>query len=157
MSGRCRTHRERHERLDNEKYDEKDILPKCWKSGWEYKIPEELLTYIKERTGVSAEDPNKTFRLCVMSGYTKEHRANVTEFARRKERVNILRDIYVGHEYVIGRFFNGSHDMYGFVINNTHGIPTANPAESAKSLDCFNMQECGVSLNVRMTTYIEKM
>ena len=73
MSGQLRSHRERHEQL-RRFYDEGDKVPQCCQSGWEYSVPAEILAAVEKVTGITSDTPNTVYRLCVVSGYSKQQR-----------------------------------------------------------------------------------
>ena len=155
MARRYAKHSVRHEDIDYKFREETAIKPKCWKTGWEYKLSPEQLSLIEQLTHIKTDDPERAYRLCVFSGYSKAHREKVAEFARKPARVNVLRTIYFSPQFVIGEFYNGQYSMFGIVINKCNGEPS-NPAATATTLPRYSMANRGVSCDVPMKTYLEK-
>jgi hypothetical protein len=150
MAHRYRSHAERHEKLGRF-YGDGETVPKCWTAGWEFTLPTDVLTRVQQVTGITAEDPSKINRLCVLSGYTKEHREKVMEFARKPPRINVLRRVYIGTNFVIGEFYNGQLQMFSVIINNTNGQPTDNPVTTARFLPSVLVTGCEVTMKTYTT------
>ena len=152
-----RTFKRRHEAPRD--YQEGDNEAKNWQTGWEFKLPPQLLQKVEDITGIKAQDPDKMFRLCVLSGYSKEQRTKVLEFAHKPVRSNRLVNVYKDKNdtYVVGEFFNDHFNMFSLVINNCNGDPASNPADKTKTLQCFKMTGNGFSTETPMRTYLVKI